>query len=331
LRSIRLIDDTGSLFRPPPSRSRLPKSAWEPRLQYREPGDGRGASSALPGKTPNLEHVEIQATGYDFAAGKRPSGSRTASACAAPLLIAADGRSSPARRAAGIVVRQVPQRQSALTALLTASAAARGISTEFHTRGGPFTLVPLRAGESAPHRSSLVWLMAPEEAVRRNNLADAELARAIERQAGLHAGLDAHRGSRGLFPMLSMTARRLTAPRLALVGEAAHVLPPIGAQGLNLACAMWPASSTGCSLRARSASISAVRSRWPPTNLAAAAMCCRVLPPSTRSIGLCSKTVAGRSLRGAGLLALATIGPLRRALMRAGVTQTSRAPRRMHA
>jgi len=132
-------------------------------------------------------------------------------------------------------------------------------------------------------------------------------------------------GSRGLFPMLSMTARRLTAPRLALVGEAAHVLPRSARRDSTSACAMWPASSTGCSLRARSASISAVRSRWPPTNLAAAAMCCRrVAAIDALNRSLLEDLLPVDLLRGAGLLALATIGPLRRALMRAGVTQTSK-------
>ena len=105
----------------------------------------------------------------------------------------------------------------------------RDTSTEFHTPSGPFTLVPLPG-----QRSSLVWVLDPARADDIAALDDAELAAEIERASHSILGKIAVEPGRGLFPLSVATARRFGANRIALVGEAAHVIPPIGAQGLNL-------------------------------------------------------------------------------------------------
>ena len=155
-------------------------------------------------------------------------------AVAAQLVIGADGRASPARRAAGLAVHAHRYPQSALTVFLSHRLPHRDVSTEFHTREGPFTLVPLPPAPRRPDRSSLVWVMSDAEARRREALDDGRWrARSSGRPARLLGAMRIE-GQRGLFPMIRQVVPKLTAPRLALVGDAAHAFPPIGAQGLNL-------------------------------------------------------------------------------------------------
>ncbi|MGH9776690.1 MAG: FAD-dependent monooxygenase, partial [Candidatus Acidiferrales bacterium] len=140
----------------------------------------------------------------------------------AKLAAAADGRMSPARAKAGIGTRTWTYPQIAFTALLSHPKPHRNISTEFHTRSGPCTLVPLRAAEGKPNRSSLVWLMSPEAAERRRALSNSELAHEIEDQVDSLLGKIEIDGPGGFFPMAGMSANTLVGNRIALIGEAAH-------------------------------------------------------------------------------------------------------------
>ncbi len=131
--------------------------------------------------------------------------------------------------AAGIAVNEWRYDQAALVCNLAHSAPHNFASTEFHTETGPFTLVPLPG-----NRSSLVWADRPAECERRLKLSEAELAAEIAERSAWILGEIAVEGPRQVFPLSGMTARRFGAARVALAGEAAHVFPPIGAQGLNL-------------------------------------------------------------------------------------------------
>jgi 2-octaprenyl-6-methoxyphenol hydroxylase len=144
-------------------------------------------------------------------------------------VIAADGRNSVCRRAAGIEVdrRELPQTALALT--LRHRRPHENISTEFHTESGPFTLVPLPGD-----RSSLVCVVEPDEAEALMALDDAALSLEIERRAHSILGRMEVEDGRAAFPLGFSIAEQFAARRIALVGEAGHVLPPIGAQGLNL-------------------------------------------------------------------------------------------------
>ncbi|HLL27682.1 MAG TPA: UbiH/UbiF family hydroxylase [Xanthobacteraceae bacterium] len=145
------------------------------------------------------------------------------------LVAAADGRTSPCRAAAGIEMHSRALPQTAIALNLRHSHPHHDTSTEFHTESGPFTLVPLKG-----HRSSLVCVVTPGEAEMLNAMSDAELGREVERRAHSILGKVEIDGPRGIFPLMTEKAERLAARRVALVGEAGHVLPPIGAQGLNL-------------------------------------------------------------------------------------------------
>jgi 2-octaprenyl-6-methoxyphenol hydroxylase len=145
------------------------------------------------------------------------------------LVAAADGKKSLCRAAAGIGMRSRVLPQTAIALNLRHSRPHGDTSTEFHTESGPFTLVPLKG-----NRSSLVCVVEPDEADRLNALDDAALGVEIERRAYSILGKMGIDGARGAFPLTAGKAERFAANRVALVGEAGHVLPPIGAQGLNL-------------------------------------------------------------------------------------------------
>ena len=146
-----------------------------------------------------------------------------------PLVVAADGRGSPARRAAGIATADRPHRQSAFVTVFAHSRDHHDISTEFHTESGPFTQVPLPG-----RRSSLVWVVRPEEGERLGALDAARLSRTIEDRMQSMLGKIEVDGSPQLYPLSASLPHRFAANRVVLTGEAAHLFPPIGAQGLNL-------------------------------------------------------------------------------------------------
>jgi 2-octaprenyl-6-methoxyphenol hydroxylase len=147
----------------------------------------------------------------------------------ARLVVAADGARSLAREAAGIRVKTWGYRQSTLVATLAVRFPHQGASTEFHTENGPFTLVPLPGD-----RMSLVWVDRPNEIERALRLSDAELSREVEERARSIHGAMTLDSKPAVFPLSAALAVRFAARRIVLVGEAAHVFPPIGAQGLNL-------------------------------------------------------------------------------------------------
>jgi 2-octaprenyl-6-methoxyphenol hydroxylase len=147
----------------------------------------------------------------------------------ARLAIGADGRRSLCRAAAGIESDGRTFSQTALTFNLSHGRPHQDISTEFHTPAGPFTLVPLPG-----RRSSLVYVTDRTTAKRLSGIDDAALSEELEHRAHSILGKFTLEPGRGMFPLAMETARRFAANRVALVGEAGHVLPPIGAQGLNL-------------------------------------------------------------------------------------------------
>lgn len=154
----------------------------------------------------------------------------------ARLLIGADGRDSPVRQALGIGVRTLRYGQKALAFAVTHDQPHHNVSTEVHRSGGPFTLVPLPDRDGKPS-SAIVWMENGRETARLAALPPAEFEAEVNaRSAGVLGPL---RVATRLteWPIISQIANRFTGPRTALIAEAAHVLPPIGAQGLNMSLA----------------------------------------------------------------------------------------------
>ncbi|MEM9707877.1 MAG: FAD-dependent monooxygenase [Pseudomonadota bacterium] len=154
------------------------------------------------------------------------------SSIAARLCLAADGRGSPVRSAMGIGTKTTRYGQKALAFAVTHEIPHDEVSTEIYHRGGAFTLVPLPDYDNRPS-SAVVWMEDARAAMELTDLPeDAFNDRATERSTGVLGPLRKVGGVR-TWPIITQVADRLTQPRAALLAEAAHVMPPIGAQGLN--------------------------------------------------------------------------------------------------
>ena len=151
----------------------------------------------------------------------------------ARLVVAADGRASPVREAAGIAVKTTRYGQKALAFAVGHDKPHENVSTEIHRSGGPFTLVPLPDHDGRPS-SAVVWMERGPDVARLAALpVPAFEAEMTARSAGLFGPLTLLT-RRTVWPIISQVAERMEAERVALVAEAAHVVPPIGAQGLNM-------------------------------------------------------------------------------------------------
>ena len=231
----------------------------------------------------------------------------------ARLLVGADGRASPVRQALGIGVRTFRYGQKALAFAVTHDVPHDNVSTEIHRSGGPFTLVPLPDRDGKPC-SAVVWMENGREVARLAALPpDVFETELNARSAGVLGRLTlATRLTQ--WPIISQIADRFTGPRTALIAEAAHVVPPIGAQGLNM------------SLADLSALIDL--SGDEPGDAAALAAYDRARRPEAyaRLLGIDALNRASqasirplRDLRAAALGGLYGIAPVRRLMMRAGL------------
>jgi 2-octaprenyl-6-methoxyphenol hydroxylase len=149
---------------------------------------------------------------------------------AARLMVGADGRNSICRKAAGISASEQRYGLAAIATSFTHAEPHRGVSTELHRRGGSVTTVPL----TDPHRSSVIWIDKTVEIERVMQLDAAEFEHALHDRLDSVLGRVHEVGTRAHFLVARLAAQTLVGRRTALVGEAAHILPPIGAQGLNL-------------------------------------------------------------------------------------------------
>ena len=229
LRAIRLIDITGALVRAPTTTFKAAEIGqdafgWNiPNAKIIE------VLSAAARETPGLE------VSSDFFEGIEDLEDRVRVTLAggetleARVLIGADGQKSRVREAAGITHRIKPYPQAAITCRLRHPKDHEDVSLEFHTREGPFTFVPV--GEN---RSALVWIMQPEKAEAMLALSREAFAEAITRRSAAALGTVTIDGPIASVPLQKLVSDRLFTGRIALVGEAAHAFPPIGAQGLNL-------------------------------------------------------------------------------------------------
>jgi len=234
----------------------------------------------------------------------------------ARLAVGADGRASPLRAAAGIDVALTRYGQKALAFSVSHPDPHGNVSTEIYNRGGAFTTVPLPDHQGRP-ASAIVWMndgALAEDLAARSPEALGQAA--TERACGLLGPMTPISDVR-VWPVVTQRARALTAERTALVAEAAHVLPPIGAQGLNtslndVAALLEAAEADPQALGTPKMLARYARARG--TDIQARAHAIDLFNRVCRS-----GAAPVQALRRLGLRTVYDIAPLRRGIMRAGL------------
>lgn len=243
----------------------------------------------------------------------------------AALVIGADGRESRTRAAASIRTDGFSYDQAALTMNLGHTRPHHDVSTEFHTESGPFTLVPLPGG-----RSSLVWVNRAAVArhlARRNRDAIAAL---VELRSHSLLGRITVEGLPGVYRLGVQRARQLADRRIVLVGEAAHVIPPIGAQGLNLGLRDAAAiAEIVVAARRRGGDVGGQGVTDQYRQARRADVATRAVAVDLLNRSLLSGLLPVQASRSLGLYLTERVGLFRRALMRAGMMPLLFEPRLM--
>lgn len=234
LRAIRIVDARGGLLRAPEvlfAASEAGIDAFGYNIAH---GPLVAALTATVDRTPGIRWRDTRAvTAIDPTSTDARITLADSDTLMCRLVIAADGRASIGRAAAGIETTAWQYPQAAVATVFGHSRGHQDISTEFHGDVGPLTTVPMPDGPEGP-RSSLVWVDAPERIARVTALDDAAFLDTLAARLGGLLGRLNGLGPRAVFPLSGLEAHAMGARRIALVGEAGHVVPPIGAQGLNL-------------------------------------------------------------------------------------------------
>jgi 2-octaprenyl-6-methoxyphenol hydroxylase len=204
--------------------------------------EARSLRMALNGYFPELPALRVFAPAT-ATVERRPDGA-TVHIAGGPdvqcrLVIAAEGRDSPLREAAGIPVTRLPYAQTGMVCAVSHETPHHNVAVEHFLPSGPFAVLPMGPSADAelggaPNVSAIVWTEQTRIADRVMRLDDTRFAGEIARRLGGHLGAVRTVGRRWRYPLSAMLAHRYVDTRLALAGDAAHGIHPIAGQGLNL-------------------------------------------------------------------------------------------------
>jgi 2-octaprenyl-6-methoxyphenol hydroxylase len=314
LRKLRLVDDTGASIAAPllnfdAKELGLEAFGWNVPLAKLVPVLHE-RSISLGAAPLNGEIRELARNGDAFTVS-----TDSGETVRAHVLAAADGVQSSLRELGHFAMDRWAYPQTAIATSFAHSLPHRDVSTEYHKVSGPFTTVPLPG-----KRSSLVWMERPERAAQIMQLPNTELASEIQIATHGNLGLISDTGPRKAFPMQGLMARKLAHDRVMLIGEAAHVVPPIGAQGLNMSF-----RDAACAADLIADAIRNGSDPGSPSIMQAYDQVRRSdIVPRQAVIGLMNRSLLAGLLpvdgaRAVSLAALNTFGPLRRAVMQLGL------------
>ncbi len=325
LRTLRIADDTNRLIRAPEARfeaGELDLDAFGWNIENRHL---IAALEKRAGELPNLKRFAQDASAIEIGDAQVTARTQDGTSIGAPIAIGADGRKSLCRAAAKIEVSGWGYPQVALTLIVKHSRPHQNISTEFHTESGPFTLVPLSG-----NRSSIVCVVNPAEGELLRAMDAPALAQEMERRSHSILGRVEIEPGMGFFPLAVETASSFAGSRIALAGEAAHRIPPIGAQGLNLGlrdAALIAEFAAQAHREGRDIGNAELLARYDRERRADVTS--RTLAVDLLNRTLLSGFLPLQGMRGLGMTLMNTLVPLRRAVMREGIAPSSAQPRLM--
>ncbi len=325
LQRLKLIDDTDWALKAPTVEFDAAELGDEP-FGWNIQNDDLNRS--LRARAKDQVHLTIVASGAQRvrpAAGEVAITDDTGRDYVAPLVIGADGRNSICRSAAGIKTMDWDYPQAAIACSFSHTREHNDMSIEFHRANGPMTLVPLPG-----LRSSLVWVDARDSAAENAALADNAFCSLLTRRTKGLLGTITEATPRQVFNLAGMTALSYARNRVALVGEAGHVLPPIGAQGLNLGlrdAALIAELAEDARAGGLDIGGSGVMEAFDRKRRADVTPRAAVVDMLNRSLYTGLAPLHG--LRGMGLFMLDKIGPLRRQVMKHGIAPAGDLPRIM--
>lgn len=260
---------------------------------------------------------------YSFGPGLVRIGTEAGDEAKSSLLVAADGRASPARQAAGIATYGWSYDQTGIVTTVSHERPHNGRAEEHFLPSGPFAILPL-----PNNRSSLVWTERSDDARRIIAFEDEAFLAELSRRFGGHLGEIEVVGPRHAYPLSMQIAQSFTGERLALVGDAAHVVHPIAGLGFNLglrdvaALAESIAEAVKLGLDPGSASVLETYARWRRFDTVMTAMATDGL---TRLFS--NDNAAVRAIRGMGLRAAGSVGALKGFFMREAAGETGHVPK----